>query len=337
MILILSWPDDQHVPYVTRHLEARGAPYVWLHPSAFPAAVAARASFGRGGLARRVIRQRELEVDLDQVTAVWLRRPGRPSVAAAVTDECQREWAADTSRHCLAGLWDTLGCLWVPGPPRVNRAGHSKARQLALAARLGFRVPRTQITNSPEAVLDFYASCHGRMVTKVLWDGHVPREGEIAMAYTRPVRRRDAASYRAVRYAPLILQEYVPKQFELRCTVVDTQVFAAAIQSQASRVTRHDWRHYDNERATYSAYDLPAEVAARCVALTRALGLCFGAIDLVVTPAGEHVFLEVNPNGQWAWVEDLTGLPIAAALTDLLARGAAGVPESGDERDATGS
>jgi glutathione synthase/RimK-type ligase-like ATP-grasp enzyme len=101
-------------------------------------------------------------------------------------------------------------------------------------------------------------------------------------------------------------------------TVVGTRVFAAAIDSQASRLTRHDWRHYDNERARYSPFELPAPIRAACRRLLRALGLTFGAIDLVVTPEGEYVFIEINPNGQWGWVEDLTRMQIGQAIADFL-------------------
>ena len=65
------------------------------------------------------------------------------------------------------------------------------------------------------------------------------------------------------------------------------------------------------------------------MALVKALGLCFGAIDLVLTPDGRYVFLEINPSGQWEWIESLTGLPISEALCDLflqLAREPAATP-----------
>jgi glutathione synthase/RimK-type ligase-like ATP-grasp enzyme len=158
-------------------------------------------------------------------------------------------------------------------------------------------------------------------VTKSLTP-HVRRNGEKYHPHTYPVRRRDLARYRAVRHEPLIIQEYVPKRVELRITVVDSQVFAAEIHSQASARTQHDWRHYDNERTPYVPHALPAAIAALCVRLVRVMGLCYGAIDMVLTPEGEYVFLEINPNGQWAWVEGLTGLPIADAITELLVRGA---------------
>ena len=65
---------------------------------------------------------------------------------------------------------------------------------------------------------------------------------------------------------------------------------------------------------------LPVAEVRRCRALVRRLGLRFGAIDMVQTPSGEHVFLEINPNGQWLWIERATGLPIANAIARLLAK-----------------
>ena len=52
--------------------------------------------------------------------------------------------------------------------------------------------------------------------------------------------------------------------------------------------------------------------------LVRRLGLAYGAIDLVLTPDGRYVFLEINPNGQYLWIEQLTGLPISEAIAEWL-------------------
>ncbi|MDQ3698554.1 MAG: hypothetical protein M3373_11110 [Gemmatimonadota bacterium] len=68
----------------------------------------------------------------------------------------------------------------------------------------------------------------------------------------------------------------------------------------------------------YRPCQLPEKVEALCVELLTELNLCFGAIDIVRAPDGEYVFLEINPNGQWAWVEERTGLPISDAIADLL-------------------
>jgi glutathione synthase/RimK-type ligase-like ATP-grasp enzyme len=126
----------------------------------------------------------------------------------------------------------------------------------------------------------------------------------------------------------VIFQQYVPKRVELRVTVVGRRVFAAEIDSQASRSTRHDWRHYDDPNVQYRIHTLPPEMARACVRLVEALGLSFGAIDLIQTPEGKYVFLEINPNGQWGWIEDLTGLPISDAIADWLA--GSGEPDEGE-------
>jgi glutathione synthase/RimK-type ligase-like ATP-grasp enzyme len=321
MILIISAEDDTHVPRVTRRLEALGAEYLWFNPARFPAESEIRVAYERSGLTSQLLRFRDKDLDLATVTGVWDRRPELPTAAPNVTGEVQRRWISLESGYCLAGVWENMPCRWIPGKPRAISAAQNKVRLLAVAAQLGFHIPRTLITNRPESLLEFYSECDGRLVTKVLRDGLVYQGTERYMAYTHAVRRRDLANYRAVRYAPLIMQEYVPKQLELRINVVGAKVFAAEIDSQASPCTKHDWRHYDNDRATYAPHVLPAAIDTLCVRLVRALGLSFGAIDMVLTPAGEYVFLEINPTGQWGWVEHLTGLPISAAIAELLVQG----------------
>ncbi len=321
MILILSSEEDKHVSRVTDRLDELGAPYLWFDPAHFPAEAEICVWYGHHGLLRRVLRHRGRELDLATVTAVWNRRPGSPGTGSGVRDELQKKWVAGESRDCLDGLWETLEGFWIPGKASDDRAAHNKIKQLALAARLGFGVPRTLITNSPKSFLEFYAEFEDQIVSKVLHEARVEQGGERRLVFTHVVRRRDTAGYRALRHAPVILQEYVSKHTEIRVTVVGSQVFAAEIFSQASRVTRQDWRHYDLERATYRPHRLPPRVEMLCIHLVQALRLCFGAIDLVLTPEGEYVFLEINPNGQWGWIENLTNLRISEAIAELLVRG----------------
>jgi glutathione synthase/RimK-type ligase-like ATP-grasp enzyme len=181
------------------------------------------------------------------------------------------------------------------------------------------------MTNSPTRFLEFYEHCESQVVSKNATNLRATRNGEDCSGFTYPVQRRNTADYQAIRYAPVVFQEEVPKKLELRVTVVAAKVFPAAIQSQKSRLLRHDWRHYDDfgESKYYSVHTLPDKIEGLCVRLVEALGLCFGAIDLILTPEDEYVFLEVNPNGQWLWIENFTGLPIGDAISDLLIQGTA--------------
>ena len=121
-----------------------------------------------------------------------------------------------------------------------------------------------------------------------------------------------------VQICPFILQRYVKKRLEIRVTVVGTDVFAAEIHSQTSKRTEVDWRRYNHSITPYLIHALPEHVAQCCLALVDAMGLHFGAIDLILTPDDRYVFLEINPNGQYGWIEYLTGLPITQRLARLL-------------------
>ena len=136
--------------------------------------------------------------------------------------------------------------------------------------------------------------------------------------YTEAVSTRDVAYAKTLRFCPVILQAYIPKQVELRITVVGRKVFAAEIRSQETNHTRHDWRRYDHFKTPYFIHELPQDVIQHCVQLVEKLGLCYGAIDMIVTPDGRYVFLEINSNGQYLWVEQATRLVISDAIADLL-------------------
>jgi len=136
--------------------------------------------------------------------------------------------------------------------------------------------------------------------------------------YTTTLEDDDLASDLSLSMCPAIYQEYVEKAYELRVTVVGEEAFACAIHSQESEQTQVDWRRYDFDNTPHEPYDLDPDLKAKCVEIVGRFGLRFSAMDLIVRPDGKVFFLELNPNGQWGWIEELTGLPITKALADLL-------------------
>lgn len=319
MLLILSEPNDAHIPFLTPKLEERGVEYLWFDPACFPAESRLSLHVDTHGSAHRTLHYRGREYDLATVSGVWDRRPGLPRAHPHVHEATQRTFVELASRHFLQGIWETLQCCWLPARPATVRYAENKLVQLELATRLGFGVPETLITNDPEAFLDLRAARDTSLITKSLVSVGVERAGEQhGVVFTHVVHRRAISNYQAIRYAPAIFQAYVPKRVEVRVTVVGDRVFAAEIGSQTQRQTRYDWRHYDDARVPYTPHRLPLSIEQRCQDLVQALGLAFGALDLILTPDGEYVFLELNANGQWGFVELATGLPIAAAIADFL-------------------
>ncbi len=321
MILLFTVEGDAHLPPIARRLSARGAAFRVVDPGRFPALGELRVAYGDAGLERCELLLPGDLIDLRTVTAVWNRRPVPPTADARMRED-HRKVAEAASEAALGGAWSLMDCLWLPGPPQALERTELKITQLAIAAKLGIAIPRTVVANSPDEALEMYERTGGRMIAKPLIRGAMPgRNHEDRLAYTRVLRRRDLKDLHTMRWSPLILQEYVPKRVELRVTVVGDEIFPAEIESQASSRSRDDWRRYDLAKTPYRRHTLPADVAERLLAVVRAFGLCYGAIDLVLTPDGRYVFLELNGNGQWLWIEDLTQMPIADAITSLLVRG----------------
>lgn len=251
-----------------------------------------------------------------EVRAAYFRRPEPIKLLDSVREDC-RLYSAMEWQSALDGLYYALDGKWLNAPHCIF-AAENKVKQLALATRLGFRVPATLVSNSPLAVKEFCAV--RTVVGKPLRQALLHLDGAESVVFTTRVHVDDATDARSVTATPLIVQEEIPKRFDVRVTVVGQKVFAATIDSQSFAETQVDWRRSSRTDLEHQAHSLPDSIETMCVSLTQALGLRFGAIDLILDKSGEYWFLEINPNGQWGWIEIRTGLPIAAAIVDELAR-----------------
>jgi glutathione synthase/RimK-type ligase-like ATP-grasp enzyme len=325
MILILTGGDDIHADAVEAELGRMGAPVVRFDPARYPAEAELTVRIAGSGCTSAVLHDHggasAGEIALDAVDAVWVRRPGRPRAPDALAGTPVGRAIEAEVAGVLFGLWELLEVPFVPARPAALEVAATKLRQLALAARLGFEIPDTLVTSDPEAFLDRYAAAPGRqLITKraVADQRLVTVGGHETGRATLAVRPRDLVDVEAVRLAPILTQPLVDKALEVRATVVGGEVFAAAIHSQETHHTQVDFRRYDVAHTRITPHALPEAERDRCVALTRALGLRYSAIDLIATPDGRQVFLEVNPSGQYLWIERATGLPISRALAELL-------------------
>ena len=319
MIVLFTHAGDLTAQRVARLLAARRAPFLLLDPAELQQGWWVTVTLDAAGRRHAALCLPGQQVALADVRSAWWRRPGKPTAPAHVHDPRLRQYLEDEARQLAADLWLLLRCAWLPGPPAQVFAMQHKLQQLERATALGFEIPPTLLACTPEAVLEFHEAHRGRIVSKLYGPTAFGQTlGETFVRYTEPVTRRDLRHVHAVKLCPVLLQAYVDKQVELRVTVVGQRVFAAEIDSQRSNHTRLDWRKYDHQRHIYRPHALPAQVQARCLALTRDLGLSYSAIDLVLTPDGRHVFLETNPAGEFGWIQERTGLPIGEAIADFL-------------------
>jgi glutathione synthase/RimK-type ligase-like ATP-grasp enzyme len=254
----------------------------------------------------------EGQLDLDAVRAVWWRRPGAFGLPESLRDPAHRRLAQSEANAAFQGLFAAMEALWI-NEPTLDAVASYKPYQLALAQRLGLEIPHTVMTSDPEEAREFWRVCQSDVIYKQF----------IALpdAWWETRRLGDAetkATNEAIRLAPVIFQRHVVAIADLRVTIIGDEIFAAAVNLSD---LEYDVDVRMNLNAKHVAHDLPDDVADKLRGLMHRLGLIYGAIDLRLTPDGRYVFLEINPAGQFLYVEQQTGQPIAAALAARLAAG----------------
>ena len=313
MILIISHTGDPHARAVARELRAAGTPYHLYDTARFP--TRSSLSLGYGSGTHSVLIDGDKLIDLQDVRAVWWRRPQPFQLHAEVSGEAVRNWTYGEATEAFEGRYRVLDTYWINDPSQDLIASR-KAYQLKVAAAVGLRIPHTLITSEPVRARAFTDELgHDRTVYK-------PFKGtEEVWRETRVLRREELALLDNVKYAPLIFQEYIEATADLRITVVGDRLFPAAIYAARSKYPQ-DFR-MDLGNCPIKATELPRPLEKRLLKLMRQLGLVYGAIDMRLTPQGDYVFLEINPAGQWLFVEQVTGQPIARTLAEQLTRAAA--------------
>jgi glutathione synthase/RimK-type ligase-like ATP-grasp enzyme len=203
-----------------------------------------------------------------------------------------------------------MDVFWINRPARDAAASH-KPFQLALAQRIGLEIPQTLMTSDPEEARTFWHECDGDVIYKQFIA--LPE----AWSETRKLGEAETKlPDAAIRVAPVIFQRRVAAVADLRVTIIGDAVFAAAVDV---RDLEYDVDVRLNLNARHVVHTLPDEVANKLRELMRRLDLVYGAIDLRLTEDGRYVFLEINPAGQFLFVEQATGQPITAALAARLA------------------
>lgn len=301
-VLVLTETGDLAADLVVLKLRRHDVPYTRLNVDTFPADMAI--SYDPENSCA-VFQANYEQLCSDDVSAAWCRRSQRFSP--------HDRYARRESQAFLEWLWEQMNWIWMNNPSAAAAASN-KLWQLRIASEIGFDIPVTIVTNQVEQVRDMFSP--GPVVVKTIGGAAIDRNGTRQQLFSQLLALADLDPV-AVKAAPCIFQEPVKPGIDVRVTVVGNHVFATDIEAPARPV---DWRAGPPETVSYSPVDLPEEVAKCCSELCRIAGLTYGAFDFVRQPGGRYVFLEVNPSGQWGWIERATGQPITEAIVDVLAR-----------------
>ena len=323
MILIVTSKRDGHIEAVSKHLDQAGVPWTRVNTEDFATNVEIELHPGTG-CGTLFMKDSKREVRLDEVGAVWYRKPDPVAMQHFdIGDPAALDYVEAEFNEILFGLYALLdNAYWINNPFRT-RIAHRKLLQLKTAAHVGFSIPHTFVTNRFGSALAFAGQLDGDIAIKSLGAISVMREqaGKVLQygIFTRRIEVKDVIEQcDKIGHMPTLFQEFIEKDSELRITCVGSEVFACEIRARPEDVTHDDYR-FDTPNLPHRAVNCP-DLTGRMQAYMQALGLNFGCFDFIVRKGGEPVFLEMNCNGQWFWVQEKTGQDIGKAIAEDLIR-----------------
>ncbi len=259
-------------------------------------------------------------LETNKIRGVYFRQPIVPDLSSEIT-ESALEFAQRETLEVLRSVWRIIDeRLWLNHPKYLLLA-NNKMDQLRRAVKLGFDVPPTCISTDSNTIRNFHHSFNGDVIAKAVKHGFYKRKQNVQIAPTQEVGKDFINNINDYAKVPMIFQKKIEKVYDIRVTVIGDRVYAAAIHSQEYEATKIDWRLWDmypDVDLRHSKINLPDRIAQLCLEITKGFNLNFSAIDLIYSTDNKYYFLEMNPNGQWVWVEEKVGFPIRDSIIDHL-------------------
>lgn len=306
-ILIFTKAHDEHALTIAAGLEELGAQPTLFRFSMMP--YFETHSMNLGDFAEFFVDETSLLQEVAPYDRIWLRRIGSSSVKLANIDSSDRLYVTKIIAAYTQSFLAFLDGMAAERPNvMVNSyssklSADSKMYQTWAAKKVGLHVPDTLQSNNPEAIKAFQRRHGGAIICKPLVPQLWRNDHHRAFCFTTMMPPVEQVPADALRLHPAIYQPYVEKNFEARIIVFGGRQFGMKIDSQKQSATKLDWRGGRQRINGNELYQLPDDVFQACINLMAKLKIAYGAFDFIVTPSGEHVFLEVNEAGQFLFVE----------------------------------
>jgi len=304
MVLIISHPHDTHAKAVAKEIIARSEKCTIFDTS----------DFGCGGMLNFansvddfILNSKNEKINITEIKSIWYRRPKEPQINENILGTDNRQFTNREWQNAYEGLFKTLNIKIVN--PVHTRYVVDKPLQLCLAKKFGFNVPETLITNSKEDVINLYNKYNGQVIHKSL------TSTTKTFVQTKLFSEKDFQFLDNLIFCPAIFQQLINGKYDYRVTVIGNKVFTARI-STYENPGLVDSRLDLNLK--YVPYNFSKPINDRIVNLLRELNLEFATLDFKLSANKELYFLEINPQGQFIYIQLLTGLQLVKEMASFL-------------------
>ncbi|MGB6295843.1 MAG: MvdD family ATP-grasp ribosomal peptide maturase [Rivularia sp. (in: cyanobacteria)] len=318
VLIITHSQDNESIPLVMKAIESEGGKAFRFDTDRFPTEVQLDICY-KPGFEQVILTSDNDKLDFNEVSAVWYRRIAIGARIPTTIDKQLRQASIGECRATIQGAIASIRGFHLDRVANI-RLAENKQLQLQVAREVGLDTPRTLTTNNSQAVKKFAQDCQEGIIAKMLSSFAIyDRFGQENVVFTNSVSSEDLENLDGLHLCPMTFQEEVPKALELRTTIVGKQVFTAAVDSQAVKNATYDWRREGIALLNaWQPYNLPQDIEKKLLQLMAYFRLNYGAIDIILTPDNRYVFLEINPVGEFFWLENNPGLPISNAIATTL-------------------
>lgn len=307
-VLIVTEPDDFHAVLVKLALKEKNVASDLFFSADMPSKQENSVVVNKNELkwTSSFMEEGMTDITSQSYSTIWWRRPRQPFIPNdAHPDDMKfinRENYAffqSIPHFFVDNIW------WVNPVSSINKI-KSKPYQLKLARECGFNLPTTLISNSPNDIKYFIREAGE---TPVIYKSFTPHSwydhNGFNTLYTQKIQLNELPSDKMVKVVPGIYQHYVEKLYELRITCFGSYISAIKIDSQKNNISKTDWRKSSEYDLELTEVEIPSHIKNLIILYMKKMEIVFGCFDFIVTPNEEYIFLEVNEQGQFLWVEDV--------------------------------
>lgn len=304
--LILSSTLDFSTDYVCAEMKARGLSYLRLNRDQFAEYIVEY----RDNTLYVIMDEEIYLVAPESLESVFFRSPVfiRSNKPYSLEKQLYRsQWSS-----FIRNLTVFSGARWLNHPMSTYQA-ENKIYQLDIAKRVGLKVPETVITNDSAGLIDSKTYIVKALDTPLFFEA-----GQEMFTYSTAATGAEIKAS-SLRMAPVIIQEYVEDKVDLRVTVIGNKLFPAFITKNGHGI-KGDWRKTPKEELEYNKASIPRDIEEKLLLLMKKLNISFGGIDLMLR-SNDYYFVEVNPTGEWGWIEASVQYDIHGAIVDWMVNG----------------
>ncbi|MBB1489569.1 MvdC/MvdD family ATP grasp protein [Oceanospirillum sediminis] len=301
MLLIISNKKDLSTDYLILRIKDRGVKYIRINTEDYLNNWDFHIS-SNNHVYSTILRVFDKSISIEEINGAYIRQPELPVFKTEAEDQLfvKREIG-----ESLRSFWRSINdTIWLNAPHKILRSSN-KPEQLKIAAKIGFNIPDTCISNNYDIAYNFFKKHQGKVVAKAVKHGFDYNGCRARVAPTQLIDINLFENFDSYFNIPMIYQECIVKKYDIRITVVGNNVLATAIYSQVDNLTKIDWRLHDtyNIDLKHQKVNVPQYIVDYCLSINKHYGLRYSAIDMILSEEGVYYFLEINPNGQWAWLE----------------------------------